>query len=426
MLAGRTPPPSATTLLALRGGEPAVAAPWPHFTWPPPVDGLGEAFAHYTNSGQPMSIADRSGVYAELEDEFCRLHGRRYALLTSSGTAALYSAFFALGLGQGDEVVSTVYSFHATASPLLHLGAQVRFCDVEADTGNIDIPALGQALGPATRAIVTNHQWGHPVDCQAVADLAHARGIPWVEDCSHAHFAEYQGRRVGTFGDVSVFSLQGNKLLTGGEGGVLLTDSKDVYEKAVLLGHWLGRSQSCVSDPAWAPLQRTGLGLKFRMHPLAAVMVLRLLKLHAMDWVAARARTLAYFEAGLVGTGLVEPMTRRPYVTSMGAHYGFKPRVTGRQPIPRNLLVKALQAENLDISLPGSEPFHHLALFDPDRFLINKFAKARFAGDGFPGADAYAASIVSLPTFTFDADRPLIDAYVAAFEKVARQARDLV
>ena len=426
MISNHIEPENIDQPLAIYGGRPAVVGSMPHFVWPPPIEGLGDVIAEYVNEGRPLSIADRSGIYEELEDELCRLHGRRYALLTSSGTAALHSAFFALGLEQGDEVISTVYSFHATASPLLHLGVRIRFCDVESDTGNIDINALKNAIGPATRAIVTNHQWGHPVDCQAVSHLAMEHGIPWIEDCSHAHFAEFEGRRVGTFGAVSVFSLQGNKLLTGGEGGVLLTDSREVYEKAILFGHWLGRSKSCVTDLHWAPLDRTGLGLKFRMHPLAAVMVMHLLKHHALNWVASRERTLSYFEKQLVATGLLEPMARRSYVTSMGAHYGFKPRINNQQAIKRDALVKALQAENVDITLPGSEPFHQLALFDPGRFKINKFEKAPIDKNGFPGADAYVSSIVSLPTFTFDSDRPLIDAYVGAFAKIVRYAKELV
>ena len=149
------------------------------------------------------------------------LHNRRYALLTSSGTMALYSAFFGLDLKPGDEAISTVYSFHATATPLLHLGAKVVFCDVEPDTGNIDPSKLGELINSRTRAVVTNHMWGHPVDVTAMQEICRRHGLAWVEDCSHAHFSGYEGKLVGSFGDVSVFSLQGNKLLTGGEGGII-------------------------------------------------------------------------------------------------------------------------------------------------------------------------------------------------------------
>jgi len=378
---------------------------------------LPQALADYVASGGPLSIADRSGVYGELEDALARQHERRFALVMSSGTMALYSAFFALGLQPGDEVISTVYSYHATASPLLHLGVRVVFCDVEPDTGNIDVAELAALISPRTRAVVTNHMWGHAVDVDAVRALCDRHGIAWVEDCSHAHFATCRGQLVGTLGDVSVFSLQGNKLLTGGEGGVLLTDDRRVYEQATLLGHNLARSKKTVRDPAYADIRRTGYGLKFRMHPLAAVTVLQMLP-HCPEWIASRGRLLHRFEAGLRETGWVLGMARREYATSFGAHYGFKPRVDfSTLGVSRPTLVRALKAEGVEVKVPGSAPFHRLALFDPDRFPVSGYAKHPNRRS-FPGADAYYESILSLPTFTLPQQEPLVDCYVRAFSKV--------
>ena len=412
--------------LAIHGGPPAVRTPLPHFTWPPPLPDLPEVLARYVREGGPLSIVDRGGIYGELEDRLCDLHGRRHAILVSSGTMALYSAFFGLGIQPGDEVVSTVYSFHATATPLLHLGARIVFCDVEPDTGNIDPACLEAAITPRTKLVVTNDMWGHPVDKATVGRLCRERGLAWVEDCSHAHFAEYNGRRVGTFADVAVFSLQGNKLLTGGEGGVLLTDNTEVYERATLLGHSLRRSEQCVKDPRWAKIRHTGFGLKLRMHPLAAVMVRHLLEHHCMDWIEQRAATLERFSCGLQATGQVLPMARKDYVTSMGAHYGFKPRLALHEPdVTRRRMVEALRAEGLKVSTPGSLPFDQLPLFQADRFPVNGFDKADNSPRRFPGARAYYASIISLPTFTFEEQWPLVDQYVAAFDKVLGRLEEL-
>lgn len=405
---------------AIDGGIPAVSRPLPHFSWPPPLPELPDVLAEYVRSGKPLSIVDRSGVLAELEDHMATLHKRKYAIVTSSGTMALYSAFFACGVCEGTEVISTVYSFHATATPLLHLGAKIVFCDIEPDTGNIDVLELERRISPDTRLIVTNHMWGHPVDCDAIAGICRKRNIYWVEDCSHAHFSKCRGRTVGTFGDVSVMSLQGNKLLTGGEGGILLTDSQEIYERATLLGHSLARSEKCVTLPQYADIRHTGYGLKFRMHPLAAIMALHLLRHHALSWIDMRNATLDYFSQGLLSTGWVMPMARRGYVDSMGAHYGFKPLIDFKKyGLERTDVVKALQAEGLDVSIPKSQPFHQLPLFDPDRFPIGRFVKHANPAS-FPGADAYYESIISLPTFTFHEDRLLIDAYVDGFQKVGR------
>ena len=295
-----------TSQLAIHGGAPIVADTKPHFHWPPHIPGLSDKIKNYIESGGALSIVDRSGVYKDLENRFCELLDRRYAILTSSGTMALYSAFFALDLKPEEEVISTVYSFHATATPLLHLGVKIVFCDVEPDTGNIDPEKIADLITPNTRAVVTNHMWGHPVDIDKILGICRENGLVWVEDCSHAHFAEYNDKYVGTLGDISVFSLQGNKLLTGGEGGVLLTDSVEVYDRATLLGHSLKRSVDCVHNPIWKDLLRTGFGLKLRMHPLAAVMILYLLENHCFQWIDMRAETLARFSEGLAANGMVQ------------------------------------------------------------------------------------------------------------------------
>jgi dTDP-4-amino-4,6-dideoxygalactose transaminase len=162
------------------------------------------------------------------------------------------------------------------------------------------------------------------------------------------------------------------------------------------------------------------------MHPLAAVMILHLLENFCFDWIAFRAETLKRFSEGLAATGNVLPMTRREYVTSMGAHYGFKPRLDFPQlGVSRERLVEALQAEGVDVTIPGSMPFNRLALFDPDRFPVGSFEKADNTHRSFPGADAYYNSILSLPTFTFRSEWPLVDQYIEAFHKVLSHLEEL-
>jgi dTDP-4-amino-4,6-dideoxygalactose transaminase len=412
--------------LAIFGGPPVIKDPLPHFRWPPPIPKLSEIISRYIEAGYPLSIVDRSGIYQKLEDRLCNLHNRRYGILTSSGTMALYSAFFGLDLKPGDEVISTVYSFHATAAPLLHFGVKIKFCDVEADTGNIDASRLKALISQRTRAVVTNHMWGHPVDVDSIRKICTLNNLAWVEDCSHAHFAEYKDKYVGMSGDAAVFSLQGNKLLTGGEGGILLTDSTDLYERATLLGHSLMRSINCVKGSHWQGIKRTGFGLKLRMHPLAAVIVLYLLDNHCFDWIKSRRETLERFALGLSATGKILPPVQRDYVTSMGAYYGFKPRINfNTLAVSREKLVEALAAEGLDVSVPGSQPFHRLPIFNHRRFQIGDFEKADNSHRHFPGADAYYAAILSLPTFTFSEDWPLVDRYIEAFHKVLSSLEEL-
>lgn len=384
------------------------------YNWPPQIPDLGDVVKEYIDSKKPMSIAGRAGVYQELEDKFAKLHGREYALLVSSGTMALYSAYFAIGLKPEDEVICTVYSYHATAAPLLHFGTKIVFCDVEEDTGNIDVSRIEQLITRRTRAIVTNDQWGHPVDKDAILAICRKYELQYVEDCSHAHFSQYKGRYSGTFGDIACWSFQGNKLLSGGEGGILLTDNQDYYERAVLLGHNLKRPFESVKNEKYSGFRRTGFGLKLRIHPLAALIILRQLDNYCFEWIRSRTEMLTYFQEELAKKTPIQPMTRRGYVTSMGAWYGFKPSCDwDARGIDRMDFINAMQQNGLDVDLPGSEPMVNYELFQLESLSPVMHKQNSQTIKDFPGAKKYYDSIISLPTFTFKNNKGTIDEYVS-------------
>ena len=380
------------------------------YQWPPVIPELGEVVKEYIDKGMPLSIADESGIIKKLEQDFAALHGMKYALTVSSGTMALYSAFFAAGLSEGDEVICTSYSYHATAAPLLHLGVRIVFCDVEPDTGNIDTALMETLVSSKTKAVITNDQWGHPCDKDKICAICRKYGLIYIEDCSHAHFSEYKGRYTGTFGDVSCFSLQGRKLLSGGEGGLLMTNCQDIYEKAVLLGHNLKRPAQSVKNPYYQPLERTGYGLKFRMHPLAALIADYQLNHYCFDWIKTRTETLHYFQDRLKDTFLT-PMQIKDYVTSMGAWYGFMPRVNPAYQVDRTHFVSWMQSQGLEASVPKSKPLTEYELFFPDRFVINSFQK--YPVLKCKNAQRYHNSLISFPTFSFH-EYTVIDQYITA------------
>ncbi len=286
---------------------------------------------------------------------------------------ALYSAFFALNLKQGDEVIVTAFSYHATATPLLHLGVKVIFCDVEPDTGNIDVTKIEPLITDKTKAIVSNDQWGHSCDKDRIVEICKKYNLKYVEDCAHAHFSTYKGKLSGTFGDVACWSLQGNKLLTGGEGGILLTDDQDIFERAVLLGHNLKRPAKSVKNPLYKPLERTGFGLKLRMHPLAALMVLHQLEHYCFDWIQSRKETLTYFENRLAEETPFQPMVKRDYVTSMGAWYGFLPTIDPSVGVDRVHLTQWMKERGFDIDIPKSKVISTYELFYNEEFNMGGF-----------------------------------------------------
>lgn len=263
------------TELALYGGQPVSPEPvyevWPRLT--PDLEACMVAQAR-----QGLSIYDRSGIVQEFEDAFAGYVGVPRALATSSGTAALHSLYYGARIGPGDEVICCDYGFFATVTPLLQLGARPVFVDCCAD-GTISVASAEAAITDRTRAIVVTHMWGQPGQVDALRSLCDRRGLLLFEDCSHAHGARFAGQVVGSFGDGAAWSLQAQKTIWAGEGGVLATSLPDLYERALLLGHFNLRALQEIpqSSPNFASAF-TGTGLKYRAHPLGLALALPQIK----------------------------------------------------------------------------------------------------------------------------------------------------
>ena len=209
--------------LALFGGKKAVSKPLPHYIWPEKNKKLNDAVYKYFS----LIKNGKSGlpdIIEKFEKNFKNFHNSNYALALSSGTAALHTAYYALGIGPGDEVIVPNYTFPATALPILVLGAKPILCDCLRDTANIDPDEIVKKITKKTKAITITHWWGHPCEMKEILRISKKFNIPVVEDCAHSPGAKYKGKLVGTFGLISCFSLNNSKLLASGEGGVLLTN----------------------------------------------------------------------------------------------------------------------------------------------------------------------------------------------------------
>ena len=172
---------------------------------------------------------------AALEHEWAQYVGTGYCLTTTSGTAALHMALAALGVGPGDEVITSAFTFLASASCALHQNAVPVFVDIHPRTYNIDPNKLESAITARTRAIIPVHIQGLPADLDPILAIARKHEIPVIEDACQAHGAEYKGRKVGSIGDIGTFSLNNFKNLPGGEGGLFTTDSETYLKKGMLL-----------------------------------------------------------------------------------------------------------------------------------------------------------------------------------------------
>lgn len=215
--------------LALMGGTPVRKdpfAPWPDFA-PDEV----EAAAAVLRSGKVNYWTGEQS--REFEREFAGFVGVKYAVALSSGTAALELALHALGIGPGDEVVIPSKTFIASASSVVRAGAIPVVADVDADSQNISAASIEAVLSKRAKAVIAVHLGGWPCEMDEILALAKARALFVIEDCAQSVGARYKGRTTGSIGDVGAFSFCQDKILTtGGEGGMLVTDSREFWERA--------------------------------------------------------------------------------------------------------------------------------------------------------------------------------------------------
>jgi len=236
-----------------------------------------------------------SGILAQgprvraFEEAFADMCGVRYAVATSSGTTALHTALLAHGIGPGDEVITSPFTFIASANSILYVGARPVFIDIDAATFNLDPYGIEAAITPRTRAILPVHLFGLVADMDTVMDLATKHNLVVVEDACQAHGAEYRGRRAGSFG-TGAFSLYPTKNITSAEGGMITTDSPDIAEKCrAVRQHGMRRRY-----------YHDELGFNFRMTDVhAAIGLAQLKKLER--FTAARIANAGYLSAHLHG-----------------------------------------------------------------------------------------------------------------------------
>ena len=192
----------------------------------------GNELKYVTEAVSSGWISSAGSYVTAFEEAFAEYCNAEYAIATTSGTTALHLALVALGIGPEDEVIIPDFTMIASAYAVCYTGATPVFADSDPFTWNICPDAIAQAITPNTKAIMPVHVFGNPCDMDSLRKLAAAHNICIVEDAAEAHGAEYKGRKVGTLGDIAAFSFFGNKNLTTGEGGMVVTNSKEAAEKA--------------------------------------------------------------------------------------------------------------------------------------------------------------------------------------------------
>lgn len=207
-------------------------------------------------------------VVFEFEKRFASYIGVRHGLCMVNGTTSIQAALFACGVKAGDEVIVPTFTFWATVGPVVACGGVPVFADVGLDSHNLTAETIGKKITPRTKAILLVHVWGTPCDIDPIMAVAKKHGLRVIEDCSHAHGGTYKGRKLGSIGDAGCFSMQGSKVLPAGEGGIMVTNDTEIYQRAMALGHY-ERLGNLEDDSPYKKYRITGFGFKHRVHPLA-------------------------------------------------------------------------------------------------------------------------------------------------------------
>ncbi len=305
------------TPIVLKGGSPVRTAPWPR--WPIFTDKDKADLAALLDDGRMSAVT--GPTVRRFEEKFAAVFGAKYALATCNGVTAIHLALAALEIGPGDEVIVPAHTFIGTSIPVLMANAVPVFADIARDSFNIDPARIEAAITPRTRAIIPGHLNGLPADMAEIQAVARKHHLAVVEDACQAHGAFYRGTRVGTLGAVSCFSFFEDKVMTTGEGGMMVTNDQALYERARSIRSYGEEPVANIADRKYEHLR---LGFNYRMGSLEAVLGIN--QLDRLDrMVASRNANARFLRERLSGVPGVTPP--RQFTDRLSAWYKFVCRI---------------------------------------------------------------------------------------------------
>ncbi len=357
------------------------------------------------------------------EGEFAQFHGAKHGIAVTNGTAALEVVMSGLGIKAGDEVILPDFTFVATASAVLYAGAMPVTVDVCRDTQCLDPQLAEAAITSRTKAIIAVHMGGHPADLDALGALAKRKGIALVEDSSHAHATEWKGRRIGTFGTAGTFSFQASKLMTAGEGGIVITND-DAFEKLARSVHDCGRMPG-----EWFYSHFIN-GSNYRLSEWqGAVLSVQLARLDAQTALRHRnAQTLGKLLSEIPG---ITPQTLDPRCTRNG-HYAYIFYVDSKAfaGASTKRLIEAMIAEGIP-NQASYPPIHELDVFKNGEYRkrlcgCQATEPHAFLQSEYPNTDRAAYQAIWIPQPALLGDDEDMHEIATAWKKIQKFAKELV
>lgn len=396
--------PAAKETLAVHGGPKAVTHPHGNATrWP--LYGEDEEREILKLLREP-GYGPIDQLEADWVKHFRVPHARAYC----NGTSALTTMFFALDLPPGSEVMVPSYTFFASIVPMRMFGLVPVFVDINPRTLNFDLEDAKRRLTKNTKAVLPVHWIGLPCEMDRICDFAKEKGLIVIEDACQAHGAALQGKPVGSWGRMGAFSFQNTKPLPAIEGGMAVYQERADFERGSTLGHY-DKPRSFPEGSPYRKYQGTGLGLKFRMHPMAAILARS--QLRGLDdrnaMIAAQIRRLNDRLRHLPG---LHEQAARPDMKRIYYAWNMFFLDEAQAGMSRDACVKALQAEGVRAGGNGYPLQHKLALYAEAKWWHHAPLIP-----ALPGSEQANRTSISLPVFTSEQPE-LVEQYAKAFEKV--------
>ena len=349
-------------------------------------------------NGSHLTQGEKVGAF---EAALADYTGAKYAVTFNSATSALMAAYAAVGIGEGDEVITTPISFVATSNMAVALGATPVFCDVKLD-GNIDERQIEKLITPKTKAIVPVDFGGKPVAIEAIRAIAHRHSLLLIEDACHALGSMVNGKKIGSFADMTVFSFHAIKPITTGEGGAVVTDNAEFAEKMRLF-----RSHGIVKKQFWNS-DMVSMGYNFRMTEIAAALGLSQLK--KLDrFIDRRNEIAAYYDERFKGHKLFD--TVKIPENERSARHLYPILLIPQLYCPKEDIFSVLQEHGLGVQV------HYKPIYQ------NSFYKDRFGALALPVANDFYKAELSIPChqkmtmedaeFVADTLQEAVDAYAS-------------
>ena len=404
--------------LAIRGGKPVHSGDWP--VWPVYDDSEKDALMQVLESRVWWRTPGTQTL--AFEQEFASYHQAKYGIAVTNGTAALEVAIAALGIGPGDEVILPDFTFIATASAVFAAGAMPVLVDCTPDTFCIDPGLVEAAITGRTKAIIAVHMGGHPADLDALQEICRKHKLSLVEDSAHAHGTEWKGHKIGAIGDIGTFSFQASKLMTAGEGGMVITNSTELERMARSI-------HDCGRMPGEWFYSHFIYGSNYRLSEWQGA-VLRCQLRRADDQRMVRTHNSAYLDRELTNIKGVTPQTEDLRCTCNGHYaYIFHYDRLAFANLPMARFVEALNAEGFPTQA-SYPPLHEMAVFQTGEFrkrLSGEQAKQDFPflQAKFPNTARAAWETVWLPQPVLLGSEKDMQLVVDAIQKIQQHAEEL-